>query len=146
MATCCQSRSFGVAEGDRVLSSAPNKTALWAVLLFVLNLHFYLWYTARMLASTIIFTLPKDSDWDALRARALIRAKEAYVGLAGLRTKAFILNPDTGEYGGMYIWESQADLDSFLRSDLITAAAEKLGQPVVHTYEIPAYIENHTLL
>lgn len=99
-----------------------------------------------MIASTIVFTLPKDSDWDALRARALVRAKEAYVGLKGLHTKAFILNVETGEYGGMYIWETQADLDAFLQSDLIAVAAEKLGRPAIQIYEVPAYIENGKLL
>jgi len=98
-----------------------------------------------MIAATIIFTMPKDSDWDALRERAVVRAKEAYVALPGLHTKAFILNTETGEYGGMYVFETQADLDAFLKSDLITAAAEKLGQPAVHTYEVPAFIENGQL-
>jgi len=98
-----------------------------------------------MVAATVIFTLPKNSDWDALRERALLRAKEAYVGLPGLRTKAFVLNTETGEYGGMYVFETQAHLDDFLGSDLITAAAQKLGQPAVHMYEVPAYIENGEL-
>ena len=99
-----------------------------------------------MFAASIIFILPSDTDWDAIRERAKDRAINVYAHLRGLRTKAFILNKDTNEYGGFYIFETKEALDSFINSDLITEAAKKLGEPKIHTYEIPAYIEDGKLL
>lgn len=99
-----------------------------------------------MIAATVIFKVPMDSDWDTLRERARVRAKEAYLGLKGLRVKAFVLNTSTGEFGGMYIFETREDLDAFLQSDLIGTAAAKLGEPAVHVYEMPAYIEHGALV
>lgn len=99
-----------------------------------------------MIAASIIFTLPQDTDWGAIRKRALDRAENVYVKLSGLRTKAFVINEETREYGGLYIFESKEALDTFLQSDLITQATNKLGKPKVHIYEIPAYIEKGKLI
>lgn len=99
-----------------------------------------------MVAATIIFTLPKDTNWDEIKTRALDRAANVYTGLEGLRTKGFVYNKETHEYGGLYFWENKDALDNFIKSDLIQQAAAKLGQPQIKIYDVAAYIENGKLI
>lgn len=98
-----------------------------------------------MIAATIIFTLPLESDWNVLRKRAKQRAKEYYKDLPGLITKVFILNPKTGAYGGMYVWENKKNLDAFLLSDAYRGSVEKLGKPEVKIFEIAAFIKDKSV-
>ncbi len=93
-----------------------------------------------MYALTVRFTLPAGTDWEAIRE--VIRQRAAlYAGLPGLRAKAFVLDPATGEYGGNYVWESRAALDAFLRSDLFQGAVKKFGEPSVRVHEVTAYVD-----
>jgi hypothetical protein len=99
-----------------------------------------------MIVSLIRFTLPEGTDWDAMRALARQRADEYYRTVRGLRSKAFIVKPELGTYGGMYVWESQADLDSFLVTDVFRGIVARLGTPAIETFEVPAYIEAGALV
>lgn len=99
-----------------------------------------------MIASLIRFTLPADTDWDAMRALARQRADEFYRTVPGLRSKAFIVDPDVGTYGGMYVWDSQAHLDALLATDVFRGIATRLGTPAIETFEVPAYIEAGALV
>lgn len=94
-----------------------------------------------MIASTIIFKVPQDSDWNALRERAYQRAEEHYRHIEGLITKAFILNTKTGEYGGMYVWQDKKHLDALLTSDAFKGSVDKLGEPEIKIFEVPAFID-----
>lgn len=95
-----------------------------------------------MIAASIIFTLPKDTNWEEIKQRALDRAAHMYAGMPGLKTKGFVFNKETGEYGALYFWENRKALDNFLASDYIRQASEKLGKPSVHMYEVAAYIQD----
>jgi hypothetical protein len=99
-----------------------------------------------MIASVIRFSLPMNSDWDALRALARQRADEYYRSVPGLRSKAFIVKPESGTYGGLYVWDSQAQLDAFLASDTFAGIVARLGTPAVEVYEVPAYVEGGLLV
>ncbi len=95
-----------------------------------------------MISSTIIFKLPLHSDWLAIRKRAKQRAGEYFINVKGLVEKEFILNEDSGEYGGIYRWEDKKYLDNFLQSDAFKSSVEKLGQPEIKIFEIIVSIKN----
>lgn len=99
-----------------------------------------------MYAVDIRFVLAPDTDWDALRKVIQERAN-FYTDVPGLHAKAFVLNPDTHEYGGNYIWETAGDAETFLQSELYQGVVAKFGQPAdVKRYEIPAYVENGRII
>ena len=50
-----------------------------------------------------------------------------YAGLPGLRSKAFVLDEGSGEFGGNYIWETRTALDAFLNSELFQGVVSKFG-------------------
>jgi hypothetical protein len=81
-----------------------------------------------------------------MRALARQRADEYYRGLPGLRSKAFILNPEAGSYGGLYVWESRAYLDAFLAGGVFEGIVARLGPPTIEVFEVPAYIEAGALI
>ena len=93
-----------------------------------------------MYALSVRFVLPADTDWDARRQLARDRAP-LYEELPGLIAKAFVLDPETREYGGNYVWESVEAIDAFLDSELFRGVIEKVGEPTeVRRYEVPAYL------
>ena len=99
-----------------------------------------------MIATCIRFYLPKTTDWKAMRELMVQRAA-LYNDVPGLRSKAFVLNPESGEYGGNYVWDTRKAFDAFLRSDLYLGAVKKLGQPQeVKIYEVPAYVDNPSVV
>ena len=93
-----------------------------------------------MYAMTSYFSLPDDTDWDAMRELARTRAVP-YQAVPGLRSKAFVVDPERRLYGANYVWESRDALDTFLESDLFQGIVARLGQPEMHIYEVPAYLE-----
>jgi hypothetical protein len=95
----------------------------------------------RMHALTVRFHLPAGTDWRLLRQVVAERA-HLYQGLPGLRTKAFVLDEQTGEYGGNYVWDSRPALDAFLASDLFQGAVAKFGEPEVRVHEVAACVEH----
>jgi len=99
-----------------------------------------------MHASVITFFLPETTDWDAVRAAAPDRAEEIYKDMPGLVTKAFVLDEAGREYGGLYLWETAAQLDAFLASDTFRDVVAKFGQPRVRTYEVAALLERGTVM
>lgn len=93
-----------------------------------------------MHALSVRFVLPETTDWDEMRQLARDRAP-MYEGLPGLVAKAFVLDPETREYGGNYVWESTEAMDAFLASDLFQGAIAKLGEASeVRRYEVPAAV------
>jgi hypothetical protein len=95
---------------------------------------------SAVVAATIHFTLPEDTDWDAVRALMRERA-QLYVGLRGLHSKAFVIEPATRTYGGNYVFDSRDALDDFLSSDIFKAAKTRFGEPRVRVYEVVANLE-----
>lgn len=99
-----------------------------------------------MYAMTAVFTLPDNTDWDAMRDLARARAETYYLHLPGLKSKAFIIDPERRLYGGQYVWETRAAMDAFIASDLFRSAIAKFGQPEFRFYEVPAYVEQGALI
>lgn len=98
-----------------------------------------------MVAASILFKLPATTDWQALRKLAYDRAKNLYQGMPGLKTKAFVLNEQTGDYGGLYIWESKDALEAFLASPTFQSSREKFGNPEIKIFDLVAHIEQSKL-
>lgn len=93
-----------------------------------------------MIAMTSYFNVPEGTDWDRMRELACDRAV-LYRGLPGLRSKAFIVDPERGLYGANYVWESREHMEAFLSSEEFRGIKEKLGDPDLRVYEVPAYLE-----
>lgn len=66
------------------------------------------------------------------------RAPE-FRALEGLEQKYYLHNPETGEYGGFYVWRSLDDVVAYRESDLaasIAAAYQGVAAPDVTVYQI----------
>lgn len=97
-----------------------------------------------MIASTIRYILPEDTDWDATRSLLQERAN-LYVDMPGLISKAFLMDPETREYGGNYVWKNREALDAFLNSEMFKAAVKRFGTPDIRIHEIAAYLDRGTI-
>jgi hypothetical protein len=53
----------------------------------------------------------------------------------GLLQKYYLRGPDSGDWGGLYLWDSQASLDAFLETDL------RKSIPDVYEFSEPPRIE-----
>jgi hypothetical protein len=94
-----------------------------------------------MHALSIRFHLPQDSDWQAIRQLMRERA-ELYSGVEGLVSKAFILNPETCEYGGNYVWRDREAAEAFLKTALFQGAVKRFGAASIHRYDVAAYLDH----
>ena len=99
-----------------------------------------------MYATTVRFSMPPDTDWEALRQALVRRAFESFRNVPGLRSKAFIFAPERGEMGGNYVWNTQDDAEAYLRSGAWRATVARLGEPRVEGAEICAYVEDGDLM
>lgn len=93
-----------------------------------------------MIAASILYTLPEGTDWDTMRALQRERSS-LYVGMPGLRFKAFVVDPDSRRYGGLYVWESREALDDFLRGDIVAALVTRFGEPEVRVFDVSVLVD-----
>jgi hypothetical protein len=66
------------------------------------------------------------------------RAPE-FMALAGLQQKYYLQDAVSGEYGGLYLWESPDALDAYRESELrasIAQAYQVEGEPRVEVYRV----------
>ncbi len=83
-------------------------------------------------------TMKSQLDHDEIVAIMEERAPE-FRALEGLEQKYYLHNPETGEYGGFYVWRSIADVAEYRDSDLaasIASAYKGVAAPEVTVYEI----------
>jgi Putative mono-oxygenase ydhR len=57
---------------------------------------------------------------DAYRAHAEAAAP-AFTQIPGLRAKAWLANPDTNTYGGVYAWESREAMEAYVSGPIFGA-------------------------
>ena len=72
-------------------------------------------------------------------AKTIAQRAPQYKALPGLRQKLYIREPETGEYGGIYVWEDEDSMREFRESDLagtIPAAYRVEGEPRVEVFEV----------
>ncbi|MCB9556233.1 MAG: YdhR family protein [Deltaproteobacteria bacterium] len=74
------------------------------------------------------------------------RCKErlpSFRALDGLLQKYYVHDPQSGEWGGVYIWESQAALEAYRGSELchsIADAYQVIGAPRIEVCMIAEYL------
>jgi heme-degrading monooxygenase HmoA len=76
---------------------------------------------------------------DEEAAKTITQRAPQYKALPGLRQKLYIREPETGEYGGIYVWEDEDSMREFRESDLaatIPAAYRVEGEPRVEVFEV----------
>ncbi len=94
-----------------------------------------------MFTLSMRFTLPTDTDWSKIPALMEERARNLYINMPGLISKAFIYDPETREYGGNYLWERREQIDAFLNSDIGARARNKFGEPTCKVHRVAAYLD-----
>jgi len=86
-----------------------------------------------MIVQLVRFTSGLAAD----RVNELYRERAPrYRALDGLVQKYYLRFPATGEHGAVYVWESEAALEAFRRSDL--------GRTIASAYEIKGVPESET--
>jgi heme-degrading monooxygenase HmoA len=71
--------------------------------------------------------------------RVIAERAPQYEALPRLRQKLYIREPETGEYGGIYVWEDEESMRAFRESDLAATIAEVYrveGEPRVEIFEL----------
>ena len=70
-------------------------------------------------------------------------AREKFVGLAGLRSKAFTYDRDNREAINFYLWESEAAAREFFTPAFVDRVAGVYGvQPAIQYLEVAELVEN----
>jgi hypothetical protein len=92
----------------------------------------------------VLVTFRFGVDYDAESVRNIARAASSkFVGLPGLRSKAFTLNPRTREARNFYVWESEEAAAAFFTGDLIERVGNLYGtSPSIEFVEVTSLVEN----
>jgi heme-degrading monooxygenase HmoA len=87
-----------------------------------------------MLLVRVRSSLPHDEIVRVMEERA-----PEFAALGGLQQKYYIHDPASGEYGGLYLWESAEALEDYRESELratIAAAYQAIDEPRVEVYRV----------
>jgi heme-degrading monooxygenase HmoA len=86
----------------------------------------------------LLVRLKSGLDPDAVMKMVEARAPE-FQALEGLQQKYYVRDRGTGEYGGVYLWESATSLADYRKSELRESIAEAYraeGEPRIEVYEV----------
>ena len=85
-----------------------------------------------------------DADFNEQRVRKVADgARERFVGLPGLRSKAFTVDPEKKEAVNFYVWESESAARAFFTPELVDRVAGLYGtQPNVQFTDVIGLVEN----
>jgi len=86
----------------------------------------------------LLVRLKSSLSLDEVKRVAEERAPE-FRALAGLQQKYYLQDVNTGEIAGIYIWESNESLETYLNSELKTSIAKAYkaeGEPRVEVYSV----------
>lgn len=86
----------------------------------------------------IVRGLKSDLPHEELERRAKERAPQ-FRKLPGLVQKYYVVDDATGEWAGVYLWDSEESVQAYLASDLrksIPAAYELKGPPQVERFAV----------
>ena len=81
-------------------------------------------------------SLPRDELLRVMRTRM-----REFRALDGLQQKYYLEDAESGEYAGLYLWESPEDLAEFSESELRASIAEAYGvegEPRIEVYSVMA--------
>ena len=72
-------------------------------------------------------------DPDAYRAHCEASAS-IFTDIPGLRAKAWLANPSTNTYGGVYAWESEEAMETYVGGPIFSALLRNPGMTGVTTH------------
>jgi hypothetical protein len=95
-----------------------------------------------VITAIVQFRLPQPITRD--RAREVFsNSAPKYRAVQGLVRKYYILSPDGGTAGGVYLWRSRDDADRFYTDEWEEGIRTKYGtQPSVNYFECPVVVDN----
>ncbi len=95
-----------------------------------------------MIGVFVTFHFQENFNAQALRKNAEA-ARARFVGMPGLRSKAFPLNPEKREATNVYVWDSEDAARAFFTEDLIEQITALYGvRPDVEFVQIATLVEN----
>jgi heme-degrading monooxygenase HmoA len=86
----------------------------------------------------VLVRLQSELDHDEI-VRIMEERAPDFRALEGLEQKYYIHDPESGEYGGFYLWRSHEDVVQYRQSELaatIAAAYQGVGAPRVEVFEV----------
>lgn len=78
--------------------------------------------------------------------RVMDERAPGYRAVPGLLQKYYVREPSTGEYGAVYVWESEESVQAFRQTDLaktIASAYQVTGEPRTEMYELLMPLRAH---
>ena len=92
----------------------------------------------------VIVTLRSEAGLDRSAVTAVAeQAVPMLQGMAGLRSKVFTFDPESGTATNVYVWESEDAARAFFSPELTELVTNLYGvAPDVRFVEIPALVEN----
>ena len=88
----------------------------------------------------LVLLVKFKSPLDLEQVTAVVNSRiEEFRALKGLQQKYYLQEPATGEYAGLYLWESREDFDAFRDSELrktIASAYQTEGEPRIEVFQV----------
>ncbi len=95
-----------------------------------------------MITTFVQFALPRPLSREKAR-EAFSKSAQNYREIPGLVRKYYVLSPDGGTAGGMYLWQSRDHAERFYTEEWSGAIAGKYGAaPSVTYFECPVVVDN----
>lgn len=93
---------------------------------------------------SVLVRFSYDADFDEQRIRKVAEtAQDRFVGLPGLRSKAFTVDSEQKEALNFYVWESMAAAQGFFTPELIERVTGLYGtRPTVQFTDVAVLVEN----
>lgn len=95
-----------------------------------------------MITAIVRFKLPAGTTSE--KAAEMFRASSVkYKNLAGLVRKYYLFDPNTGEGGGVYLWESRAAAEAVYTAAWKADLTKRYGmEPQVSYFDSPVIVDN----
>ncbi|HEX8988276.1 MAG TPA: YdhR family protein [Rhodocyclaceae bacterium] len=95
-----------------------------------------------MITALVQFRLPQPITLEAARA-AFSASAPKYRDVPGLIRKYYVLSPDGGTAGGVYLWRSREDAERLYTDEWRKFILDKYGaEPSVAYFETPVVVDN----
>jgi len=99
----------------------------------------------QTMIATLVLFYDGERRWtrDALVA-AFEGSAPLYRGMDGLRSKAYVIDPERNEFGGFYLWESREQMTRVQGTeDWLRSVRERYGiTPTIRVFEAPVTVDN----
>lgn len=97
-----------------------------------------------MIATLVLFR-DEERRYTSAQLREIFEGSvPSYRGIAGLRSKVYVIDEERGEFGGFYLWESREQMGRVQGSDdwLETVRARYGITPTIRVFDAPVTIDN----